>query len=91
MNKKNEHQITCSHTNANWYDGKIDDYTFCAKLFEETSDRGINKGKVSKLEMRDSSYNVVCNYERGWDIRPKGEALKVFKALLHYLEKMEIQ
>jgi len=57
-------------------------YTFCAKVFEEGSDYGINNGKISKLEIRRENKTVV-NYDRGWDVRPKdAETKAVYKRIL---------
>ena len=48
-------------------------YTTChywIKHYEEPSEiYGINKGKISKLEIRIKD-NTVCSYDRGWDLKP---------------------
>ena len=46
-------------------------YTCRAKVYEEGSIYGIDEGRISKLEIRDSKNNVVVNYDRGWDLEPK--------------------
>lgn len=59
---------------SNWVDGKIGKYNFQAKLFDESSDFGIEKGRVSKLaiwdeEIRQKEQNLfkacIVNYDRG--------------------------
>lgn len=48
-------------------------YTKChywVKHYEEPSEEyGINGGKVSKLMIKINE-EIVCNYDRGWDIEP---------------------
>ena len=48
-------------------------YTKChywVKHYEEPSEEyGINGGKISKLMIKIND-ETVCNYDRGWDIRP---------------------
>ena len=47
-------------------------YTACkywAKVYETGSEYGIDGGRISKLRITIDD-RTVCNYERGWDIRP---------------------
>jgi hypothetical protein len=60
-------------------------YNFTAKLFDEGSDYGIGKGRVSKLEIKLGSRRVV-NYDRGWDINPEGDHLIAYDAIMILLE-----
>lgn len=64
-----------------WSEGTIgipdanikDKYTVChywVKHYEEPSEAyGINGGKISKLMIRIDG-QIVCNYDRGWDVEP---------------------
>lgn len=53
---------------------------YWVKHFEEPSDYGINKGRISKLSIKVNG-QTTANYDRGWDIKPKDEisrkALKI--------------
>ena len=40
---------------------------YCAKVYDETSNFGINEGRISKLELRKNS-RIVYNYDRDLDI-----------------------
>lgn len=65
-----------------WTKGTINGFDYCIKHYEEGSIYGINEGRISKLEMRKNG-RIVANYDRGWDIEPKGETvLKAYKKLL---------
>lgn len=50
---------------------KKETYTYWAKVYEEGSIYGIDEGRISKLEVRDSEGRMVINYDRGWDTEPK--------------------
>ncbi|MFA5735478.1 MAG: hypothetical protein WC904_10970 [Proteiniphilum sp.] len=39
-------------------------------MYGEGSEYGIDEGRISKLMLKRNG-NVVCNYDRGWDIRPR--------------------
>lgn len=75
-------------SNENWTNGThAGGYRFEAKLFDEGSIYGINKGRVSKLAIRDAAGRWIVNYERGWDIRPETEEHeRVFQEILEFLE-----
>jgi hypothetical protein len=47
-------------------------FRYCIKVYGEGSDYGIDGGRISKLMLKRKG-NVVCNYDRGWDIRPRDE------------------
>jgi hypothetical protein len=47
-------------------------FRYCIKVYGEGSDYGIEGGRISKLMLKRKG-NVVCNYDRGWDIRPRDE------------------
>lgn len=46
-------------------------YTYWAKVYDEGSEWGMDGGRISKLEVRNSAGNTVINYDRGWDMEPK--------------------
>ena len=56
-----------------WKEGslKIHDsiFHYWMKVYEEGSQFGIDGGKVSKLMLKRNG-EIVCNYDRGWDIKP---------------------
>lgn len=78
----------------NWVSGLVNDgeYYFESKLFDLSSHHGINNGRVSKLtivigDKWTNWQNVITNYDRGWDIKPKTRAEKeVYKKVLDFLE-----
>lgn len=45
------------------------------KCFDEpSSEYGIDGGRISKLWIKNTATDtVVANYDRGWDVRPKGD------------------
>lgn len=55
---------------------------FWVKHYEEGSEFGINGGKISKLTVKHKN-EIVLNYDRGWDVRPKDVISKeAYKILL---------
>ena len=52
-----------------WQEGSLKVYNsifhYWMKVYEEPSMFGIEGGKVSKRDGK-----VVCNYDRGWDVKP---------------------
>lgn len=53
---------------------KVEDQvvSYSMKVFEEPSEYGINKGRISKLTLKNNN-KVIANYDRGWDIMPTGK------------------
>jgi hypothetical protein len=43
--------------------------SYWVKSFEEGSQFGIDKGRISKLMLKRDG-RVIANYDRGWDIMP---------------------
>lgn len=43
--------------------------SYSMKVFEEPSEYGINKGRISKLTLKNNN-KVIANYDRGWDMMP---------------------
>jgi len=56
-----------------WKEGALKVYDsifhYWMKVYEVPSQYGINGGKVSKLMLKRNG-KIVCNYDRGWDIKP---------------------
>ena len=56
-----------------WKEGSLKVYNsifhYWIKVYEEPSQHGIDGGKVSKLMLKRNG-EIVCNYDRGWDIKP---------------------
>lgn len=48
---------------------------YVAKVYEEPSIYGINKGKISKLSLIIKG-ECVTHYDRGWDVKPTCETAK---------------
>ena len=61
-------------------------YNVSAKVYMEPSKFGINEGPTSKLYIEDTKGNVICNYERGWEVRPEGNNDIVVNAILDKVE-----
>lgn len=75
--------------NENWVKGTVDGgkYTFESKLYDESSEYGIDGGRVSKLNIQDKKGSWVMNYDRGWDIEPNtSEEKEVYLGVLNFLE-----
>lgn len=47
-----------------------DDISFTAKVFDKGSVHGIDKGRISKLNIRKED-KIIVNFDRGWDVEPK--------------------
>ena len=58
-------------------------YDVSAKVFIVGSKFGIDNGQVSKLWIKERNADKpMCNYDRGWDIKPKGEDKANYDAIL---------
>jgi len=58
-------------------------YKYWVKHFEEGSQFGIDGGKISKLTIRKvDSTRDLCNYDRGWDVKPIEEVKAVYAIIL---------
>lgn len=78
-----------------WSEGTIsipdayikDKNTIChywIKQYEEPSEKyGTNGGKISKLMIKING-QTVCNYDRGWDIKPKSKEAEMTLCILLY-------
>nr|DAQ35036.1 MAG TPA: hypothetical protein [Caudoviricetes sp.] len=55
---------------------------YWVKYYEEPSEEyGINGGKISKLMLK-AGGEVICNYDRGWDIEPTCKEAELVLAIL---------
>lgn len=55
---------------------------YWVKHYEEPSEEyGIDGGKISKLMLK-ANGEVICNYDRGWDIEPTCKAAELALAIL---------
>jgi hypothetical protein len=58
-------------------------------MFDKGSDYGIDKGRVSKLEIRVNG-KIAANYDRGWDVRPQTPEVKaVYKHIMAALNALD--
>ena len=58
-------------------------YRYWVKHFEEGSQYGIDGGRISKLMIKRDG-EIVCNYDRGWDIEPVDTNTRVALQILLY-------
>lgn len=56
-------------------------FHYWMKIYEEPSQFGIENGKISKLMLKRNG-EIVCNYDRGWDIEPIDEDTQIALAIL---------
>lgn len=68
-----------------WKEGTLgvngDIFHYWVKQYEEPSQFGIEGGRVSKLTLKRKG-QIVCNYDRGWDIRPVDENTEIALRIL---------
>ena len=63
--------------------GKMTAARYWVKAYDEGSEYGIDGGRISKMEISING-RTVCNYDRGWDIKPKTkEAMMAYSILIH--------
>ena len=53
-----------------WRNHKYAGYRIVVKVYDQPSDAGIRRGRVSKLEIRTRAGKIVTHYDRGWSIKP---------------------
>ena len=70
-----------------WKEGSIliggKGYRYWVKQFGEGSQYGIDGGRISKLMIKRDG-EIVCNYDRGWDIEPVDTNTRVALQILLY-------
>ena len=56
-----------------WKEGALKVYDsifhYWMKVYDGPSEFSINGGKISKLMLKRNG-RIVCNYDRGWDVKP---------------------
>lgn len=76
-------------SSMSWKEGSIEVYgdifLYYIKQFDKESRFGINGGRISKLMLKRNG-EVVCNYDRGWDVHPVDECTKLALDLLLHSE-----
>ena len=60
-------------------------FHYWVKVYDEPSRFGIDGGRISKLMLKRKN-EIVCNYDRGWDIRPVDEDTESALQILLYSE-----
>ena len=69
-----------------WVTGKLNGHRFDALVFRkhaESPDYEMGESRISKLWIRcEADRQTVCNFDRGWDIRP---ATKIAAAIVDFL------
>lgn len=73
-------KVVIDKVDGNWFVGTVTyngkKYYYNVKAWPEGSIYGINKGGISKLNLWTESNGKstdLVNYDRGWDIKPKGK------------------
>ena len=68
-----------------WKEGSIrlhdSIFHYWMKQYDEGSEYGIDGGRISKLMIKCEG-RTVCNYDRGWDVKPTGENAKIALEIL---------
>ncbi len=65
-----------------WTKGFLDGFEYQVKYYPNSSEFGINKGKISKLWISKDGFECA-SYERGWNQKPKTtECKRIYKTLL---------
>lgn len=58
-------------------------YHYWVKQYDEGSQYGIDGGRISKLTIKRNG-EIVCNYDRGWDMEAVDEDTQMAMAILLY-------
>ncbi len=66
-----------------WVKGFMEGYDYEVLVFPKGSQYGINKGRISKLYIRNKDKKTVAEYERGWTFKPNdAEGQRILKKVL---------
>jgi len=70
-----------------WKEGSLKVYNsifhYWLKVYKNGSSYGIDGGKISKLMLKRNG-EIVCNYDRGWDMKAIDEETQIaLEILLH--------
>lgn len=68
-----------------WVRGFYKGYIYEAKVYQDPSKFGIDKGRISKLFVKKIG-KIVANYDRGWDVEPQGHDKKIVEEIINILE-----
>jgi hypothetical protein len=79
-------EFTEFNNDSPWVEGKVENYKFEAKIFDEGSEWGIEGGRVSKLTIANENDEWLVNYDRGWDIKPEEKYIEYYNAVMDLLE-----
>ena len=63
-------------------------FHYWMKQYEEGSQWGIEGGRISKLMLKRNG-EIVCNYDRGWDVEPADENTRIATEHLIHSDKGE--
>lgn len=79
-----DYKVSSAGSGGSWLTGTLyAQYKINALVFSEPTYYGINGGRVSKLWIKDEdSGKEVCNYDRGWDVKPTGKVKDMVKSFL---------
>ena len=85
-----EYKLSNSKDNPVWITGYVSTdeniYNVRGKVFMIGSEFGIDNGPISKLHIRLKDTNkLICNYDRGWDVRPDSKYKDDIKAIMKLL------
>ena len=58
-------------------------YHYWVKQYDEGSQYGIDGGRISKLTIKRNG-EIICNYDRGWDMEAVDEDTQMALAILLY-------
>ena len=90
MANKKQNQITLSSNGELWKEGSLrvgkSIFHFWAKVYDLPSEFGIREGRISKLTLKRND-TIVCNFDRGWDIKPVDDDTKAALEILLYSYK----
>ena len=64
-----------------WKNGRIDNFEYWVKSYDEPSIYGIEEGRISKLTVKRDGREII-NYDRGWDLEPQTDADRKILAMI---------
>ena len=72
-----------------WHEGSLRVHSsifhYWFKQYDEGSEFGIDGGRISKLMLKRNG-EIVCNYDRGWDVQPVDEDTQLAYEILAHTE-----
>lgn len=72
-----------NNNTGKWEKIENPDYDIDILAFKEPSVFGIDKGCISKLCVTNKhTHTVVCNYDRGWDVKPTHDFIKLYHEII---------